>query len=67
MSHRAHSLGQVVGGLQGYISTLESSVTSQLGSNDRNMGTQISNTTQMLAGMLGGISFSLSPSRRKSE
>lgn len=29
-------------------------MTSQLGSNERNMGTQLSNITQMLAGMLGG-------------
>lgn len=54
MSRRVHSLGQVVWALRGYIRTLESSLTSQLGSNDRNMGAQISNITQMLAGTLGG-------------
>lgn len=52
MSRRVHNLGQVVGALRGYINTLESSLTSQLGSNDRNMGAQISSITQMLAGML---------------
>lgn len=53
MNRRVYSLGQDIGALRGDISTLESSVTSQLGSNDRYMGTQLSNITQMLAGMLG--------------
>lgn len=46
MNRRVYSLGQDIGALRGEISTLESSVTSQLGSNDRYI-------TQMLAGMLG--------------
>lgn len=53
MNRRVYSLGQDIGALRGEISTLESSVTSQLGSNDRYMGTQLSNITQMLAGILG--------------
>lgn len=53
MNRRVYSLGQDIGALRGDISTLESSVTSQLGSNDRYIGTQLSNITQMLAGMLG--------------
>lgn len=53
MNLRVYSLGQDIGALRGDISTLESSVTSQLGSNDRYVRTQLSNITQMLAGMLG--------------
>lgn len=63
MSRRVHNLGQVAGALPGYMSSL----TSQLGSNNRNMGDHISNIIQMLAGMLGVISLSLLLSRRKSE
>lgn len=54
MNRRVDSLGQDVGALRGDIGTLESNVTSQLGSIDRSGGTQLSNITQMLAGLLGG-------------
>lgn len=54
MNRRVDSLGRDVGALRGDISTLESNETSQLGTIDRNMGTQLNNITQMLAGMLGG-------------
>lgn len=54
MNRRVDSLGQDVGALRGDISTLESNETSQLGTIDRNMGTQLNSITQMLAGMLRG-------------
>lgn len=51
MSRRVHNLAQDRWGSAGIY---KSSLTSQLGSNDRNMGAHISNIIQMLAGMLGG-------------
>lgn len=54
MNRRVDSLGQYFGALREDINTLESYMTSQLGSIDRSVGTQLSNITQMLSGMLGG-------------